>query len=149
MPNYKSLATINQLFSLKTPVKRRVILEQSIVEDMMSDSQEKNIEPIDNLVYNVFVKKFNDKYDSLLEEQKDLLFKYIFSFADEGASLKITLNEEIARMKAVIKENKNTIPMLKDQFESLGSLLESYAKTSIDDKMILKVLQTQEFCKEL
>jgi len=149
MPNYKALATINQLFSLKTPVKKRVILEQTVVENMMLENQANNIEPIDNLVYNVFVKKFNEKYNSLLEEQKDILFKYIFSFADEGISLKLALNEEIARMKLAIKENKAAIPALRSRFESLENLLESYAKTSIDDNMILKVLQTQEFCKEL
>lgn len=149
MPNYKSLATINQLFSVKTPVKRRVMLEQSIIQNMMSAEKSNNMEPVDNLVYNVFVKKFNDKYDTLLEEQKDLLFKYIFSFADEGTSLKITLNEEIARMKLKIRDNKNMLPALEDKFVSLGHLLESYAKSSIDDQMILKVLQTQEFCKEL
>ena len=149
MPNYKNLATINQLFSVKTPVKRRVMLEQTIIDDMMSSHQNTKMEPVDNLVYNVFVKKFNDKYDTLLEEQKDLLFKYIFSFADEGVSLKVTLNEEIARMKALIKENKNTIPALEDKFQSLETLLESYAKSTIDDQMILKVMQTQDFCKEL
>ena len=149
MPNYKDLATINQLFSVKTPVKRRVMLEQAIVDNMTSDTKTVNMEPVDNLVYNVFVKKFNEKYDTLLEEQKDVLFKYIFSFADEGSSLKITLNEEIARMKSLINESKETIPSLKEKFDSLGSLLESYAKCSIDDNMILKVLQTQEFCKEL
>jgi|TARA_R110002126_G_scaffold113696_4_gene252258 hypothetical protein len=149
MPNYKNLATINQLFSIKTPVKRRVMLEETVVENMTSLKEKNTMEPIDNLVYNVFVKKFNEKYDNLLEEQKDLLFKYIFSFADEGTSLKVTLNEEIHRMKEIIKENKDIMPALGDKFESLEKLLESYAKSTIDDQMILKVMQTQDFCKEL
>ena len=149
MPNYKSLATINQLFSLKTPVKRRVMLEQTVINGMMSKDQTADLEPIDNLVYNVFVKKFNEKYDTLMEEQKDILFKYIFSFADESTSLKISLNEEIARMKTLIKKSKSSMPSLAHRFESLEGLLESYASARIDDDMILKVLQTQEFCKEL
>jgi len=149
VPNYKSLATINQLFSVKTPVKKRVILEQNIIEEMVADDSPNTMEPIDNVVYNVFVKKFNDKYESLLEEQRDLLFKYIYSFADDGYGLKISINEEIARMKKIIKENKSSQSVLKGKFESLETLLESFADKDIDDKMILKVLQTQEFCKEL
>jgi len=148
-PNYKSLATIAQLFSVRTPVKRRVILEKNVIEEMTSEEKKSNMQPIDNLVYNVFVKKFNEKYDSLLEEQRDILYKYIFSFADDGYGLKISINEEISRMKEIIRNNKNKIPSLQEKFETVEDLLESYASKSIDDKMVLKIMQTQEFCKEL
>lgn len=148
-PNYKSLATIAQLFSVKTPVKRRVILETSLIESMTNENKTMNIEPIDNVVYNVFVRKFNEKYETLLEEQRDLLYKYIFSFADDGYGLKISINEEIARLKEVVAENKKDIPDLKERFESLENLLGSFHKQDVDDTMILKIMQTQEFCKEL
>ena len=148
-PNYKSLATISQLFSVKTPVKRRVILEKNLIDEMTSTDSGMDMQPIDNVVYNVFVKKFNEKYDALLEEQRDLLYKYIFSFADDGHGLKIAMNEEISRMKKVITTNKQEVPELKEKFESLEGLLSSFSKKSIDDDMVLKVLQTQEFCKEL
>lgn len=148
-PNYKSLATIGQLFSVKTPVKTRVILESNIIAEMTSQEETMTVEPVDNLVLKVFVEKFNEKYDTLLEEQKDLLFKYIFSFADDGMGLKVAINEEISRMKKIVAENKSTIPELADRFESLGVMLESFSKQSIDDKMLLKVMKTQEFCKEL
>lgn len=148
-PNYKSLATVSQLFSIKTPVKRRVILEGNLIDQMMSEENKMSIEPVGNLVYNLFVKKFNEKYDSLLEEQKDVLFKYIFSFADDGYGLKVTLNEEISRMKKTIRESKDSVPVLKERFEKLEQLLESFAKKEIDDDMMLKIMQTQEFCKEL
>ena len=148
-PNYKSLATIGQLFSVKTPVKTRVILESNIIEEMTSQEETMNVEPVDNLVLKVFVEKFNEKYDTLLEEQKDLLFKYIFSFADDGMGLKVAINEEISRMKQIIIENKTSVPELSDKFESLGLMLESFSTKNIDDNMLFKVLKTQEFCKEL
>lgn len=148
-PNYKSLATIGQLFSVKTPVKTRVILESNIIAEMTSQEETMTVEPVDNLVLKVFVEKFNEKYDTLLEEQKDLLFKYIFSFADDGMGLKVAINEEISRMKRIVSENKSQIPELSDKFESLGVMLESFSNQSIDDKMLLKVMKTQEFCKEL
>lgn len=148
-PNYKSLATISQIFSLKTPVKRRVILERNLIAEMTSEEDQLNVEPVDNLVYNVFVKKFNEKYERLLEEQRDVLYKYIFSFADDGYGLKITLNEEIARLKDIINESKKEVPELQEKFDSLHSLLESFSSVEIDENMILKIMQTQEFCKEL
>ena len=116
---------------------------------MTSENKETNMQPVDNLVYNVFVKKFNEKYDELLEEQRDILYKYIFSFADDGYGLKISINEEISRMKQIIKDNKSEIPSLEEKLESLQTMLESYANKEIDDSMVLKIIQTQEFCKEL
>jgi hypothetical protein len=148
-PNYKSLATINQLFSVRTPVKRRVVLENNLIDSMIQEDRTMNIQPIDNLVYNVFVNKFNDKYDQLLAEQKDILFKYIFSFADDGYGLKITLNEEISRLKKLISVNKKEVPSLAERFNSLEDLLTSFSKKQIDENMILKIMQTQELCKEL
>ena len=148
-PNYKSLATIGQLFSVRTPIKTRVILESNIIEEMISQEETMTVEPIDNLVLKVFVESFNEKYDSLLKEQKDILFKYIFSFVDDSMGLKIAINEEISRMKNVISENKTSVPELSEKFESLGLMLESFSKKVIDDKMLFKVLKTQEFCKEL
>jgi len=41
------------------------------------------------------------------------------------------------------------MPILRERFEKLEQLLESFAKEEIDDNMMLKVMQTQEFCKEL
>ena len=61
---------------------------------MMSlpESNKSNLKPLDNLTYKTFVQKFNEKYGaSLLEEQKNLLKKYITSFEDDGLELKIFL----------------------------------------------------------
>ena len=148
-PNYKSLATIGQLFSIKTPVKRRVILENSLIGEMVAEESNMIVEPVDNLVLNIFIKNFNEKYDSLLAEQRDILFKYIFSFSDNGMGLKIAINEEISRMKGVIEKNKTAFPELNERVNSLHEMLESFSKKPIDDKMLFKVMKTQEFCKEL
>ena len=82
-----------------------------------------------NIVYNTFVKKFNEEYSNkLLEEQKDLLFKYIFGFSDNGISLKVSLNEEIDRLKKEMKKhirNEKNITMnkrLNDIHDFLSSL---------------------------
>ena len=61
--NYKTLATISQMFNNKTPISKKVILEQSMVDLMASNPrQEKAMKPIDNVAYTIFVQKFNEKY---------------------------------------------------------------------------------------
>ena len=103
VPNYKTLATIDQIFNDKVAPRGRVMLENTIVENMTKDGHIEQItEEVDDITVRCFVEKFNEKYDTLLEEQKDLLFKYIFSFADDGMGLKVAINEEISRMKKIV-----------------------------------------------
>ena len=62
------------------------------------------------------VGKFNDKYEAgLLSEQKELLTYYISSFTDNAVSLKIFLNEEIARLKTQLRGARNTEEINTDQ----------------------------------
>jgi len=89
VPNYRSLATISQIFNTKMPAKSRVLLERKILSVMVEKEQAPtkmtNMPALDKLTYNTFVDKFNDKYGSeLLKEQKDLLNRYILSLTDNG-----------------------------------------------------------------
>ena len=96
VPNYKNLATVYQVFNGNLPPKKRVLLEEKLVEDMASlqgDKQEH--QPISNLAFKMFAKKFNEIYsDGLLTEQKTLLGCYINSFMDNGVELKIYLQKD-------------------------------------------------------
>ena len=75
VPNYRCLATIQQILSVKASPKTRVMLEGEIVKNMVVLKENKDRMPtVDNLTYRQFVGKFNEKYDDkLLKEQKDLL----------------------------------------------------------------------------
>ena len=113
VPNYKQLATVHAIFNVDLPPKDRVILEGNVIKNLMRQKSEKATnpeikEPIDGLVYRSFVKKFNDMYgESLLAEQKDLVSRYIASFHDNNIGLKIYLNEEMERLKNILKESKD------------------------------------------
>jgi len=148
MSNYKDLATIAQIFDQEIPMKSRVILEQFLVERLSTEDNMQNLKPIDNLVYKEFVKKFNEKYGtSLLEEQKELLTRYIASFSDGDFDFKIYLNEEISRIRSVIKTTSNLNEAT--QRQDILSVIDNIKNTQIDHNVIEKVLKLQGIAKEL
>ena len=154
LPNYKSLASISQIFNFKTNPKSKVLLETAVVEEMVKQEEVNRIEPIDNIVFSTFVKKFNETYNTALNEsQKDLIYKYIYSFSDNGLSLKVSLNEEIEKLKKSISSCSGKDIVKKHGFAArvgkVSSLLESFREVKDEEKLLLKVLQIQELCKEL
>ena len=156
VPNFKSLATISQIFDDKVSVKSRVLLESKIVDRMCSDEvEEKELQPVDNLVFKKFTEKFNEKYsDSLLENQKELLNRYIISFSDNGISLKMFLNDEIPTLTESVKKSMQTSEVSNDRemmrkSEQVVGLLEGYSNTSIDREMIGQILKIQELVSEI
>jgi len=156
VPNYKTLATIDQIFCDKVAPKSRVMLENTIVENMTKDSDPGQItEEIDDVTVKCFVEKFNEKYSqTLAEEQKELLTHYIASFTDNAVSLKSFLNEEIARLKTTISESSEhemfqNDPDMHRKATQIVEKLDTFRKTEINDEVLLTVLRTQELAKEL
>jgi len=159
VPNYRSLATISQIFNNEMPAKSRVLLERKIISVMTASPKEESrmtsMPKVDDLAYKTFINKFNEKYSSdLLREQKDLLTRYIMSLSDNGIALKIFLNEEISRLKVDLKEAVETDEYKKDEMicekiRQVSQLLESFSQKQIDGSMIEKVLRIQAFAEEV
>lgn len=156
VPNYKTLATIDQVLSHKIAPKQRVMLEQEIIKNMSTEKQDEQIvEPIDTLTLNSFTGKFNEKYsDVLAEEQKMLLSCYITSFADNSVELKSFLNEEVARLKTLLVDAAEDNVFVEDhdmqnKAMALIDKLNTLSDTVINEKVLLTVLKTQELAKEL
>ena len=154
VPNFKSLASVDAIFNLKSPVKRRVLFEQAVIDDMSTEPGERpdqNLDPLDNLTYSSFIKKFNNKYDNLLEEQKELLNQFITSFADNGLELRVYLNGELGRLKSIIKETqeKEENPMITEKLARVSDYLESLCRRHDNDSDIHKLLTTQQLVREL
>jgi len=156
VPNYKTLATIAQIFASKISPKDQVILENVIVADMIKKEPEgADGAIIDNVVYRTFVEKFNAKYENgLLQEQKELLTHYITSFVDNALELKIYLNNEIGRLKEelekakTVKEIKSDETMLR-KTEEIIKRLNSFAQETITEDVLMTVLKTQALVKEI
>jgi len=109
------------------------------------------LEPIDNITYNSFIKKFNDKYGVLLQEQKDLLNQFITSFGDDGFELRVYLNEELARLKALVAEASSSTeePLIEEKLKGVADYLNEFKKREFTDADLSKVLVTQELVQEL
>ena len=156
VPNYKTLASISQIFSIKTSPIDQVLLENEIVAKMSTPLIETNeLANVDDLVIKTYVKKFNTKYESdLLQEQKDLLTRYISSFADNALELKIFLNEEIGRLKKGLEaaaqkpEIKNDLAMV-EKTHQIIERLKSFSTEPLSEKLLLMVLKTQRLVKEI
>jgi len=155
VPNYKNLATIFQIFNDKSPIRKKILLEQEIIENMSAEEKKDKMQPINNLVYKSFIKKFNNSYgSSLLKEQKTALNEYILSFSDNGLSFKTYLNEEISRLKKELKKSL-AIDEFKEDSEMVEkankvlSLMEGFKKERPGPSMLKKVLKIQELIREI
>jgi hypothetical protein len=156
VPNYKTLATIDQMFSFKTSPKDKVLLENEVIEFMSATAEEDKTETVDNLVISTFIEKFNQKYSGeLLDEQRELLTHYIMSFADNAVSLKMFINNEIGRLKEALISSStsvNEISKDKDMVQKTNQVvekLESYSNVNVSDDVLLSVLKTQALVKEI
>lgn len=157
VPNYKNLATIQQIFSKKIQNPRtRMMLEQDYVKTLSSKEtlNENKLKPVDKLTFNTFISKFNDRYSSgLLKEQKSLLKYYVTSFTDRGMELNIFLNEEIGRIKGKLNELILTEEVQNNQHtfnktKKVLKIVEEFRNREVDDKMIEIVLKIQELVSE-
>ena len=154
VPNFKSLASVNAIFNTKTSVKKRVLFEQATVDRMSAHPESSNdsrMRPIDNIEYRAFIEKFNDKYADLLQEQKDLLNRFITGFADNGLELRLFLNEELSRLMAAVDEaaEENTESLIGAKLAEVREYLEGFRKREFTDTDLNKVLKTQELVQEL
>ena len=156
VPNYKSLATVYQVFNQEMLPKNRLVLEGSLIEDIVRNAKNvANKIPGDALVFKSFVKKFNSEYSGkLFEEQRVLLSNYITSFADNGIDFKIFMNEELGRLKEELsnarklQELETNADMLQ-KTERVLEFVESFKERELDEQSIEKILKIQKLVREL
>ena len=157
VPDYKSIATIAQIFGEHSTVKDRIILEEKIVTKMSTPEAEEPppMEHIDNLVFQTFSEKFNKTYkEKLHEEQQQILMRYIFSFSDGGISLNAYLNEEIERLRKVINKSLTSEEIRADSVMTKNTnkvllALDGFKSAPLDQNGLTKILKIQELAREV
>ncbi len=157
VPNYKNLATVYQIFNQETPTKERVLLENKILKTMTNKAKAivQEMKPIDDITFRTFVEKFNTEYSGkLINEQKELLTKYISSFIDNGIELKVFLNEELGRLKKVVTESVTMEEIRNDsemseKTKKVLEIIDDFKNHKIGKELIEKILKIQNLVSEI
>jgi len=157
VPNYRNIATAYQIFDSRTKTKKRVLLENQLILQMIGNDKKENhlLESIDNLTLRTFIKNFNQKYNGdLIKEQRELLNVYISAFSDNGSELCVFLNEEITRLKKIIKQSlelkeiKRDAQML-EKTQKILEILNNTSKRPVDGNFVEDILKIQNLVKEI
>jgi hypothetical protein len=154
VPNYKSYATLAQIFGNKVSVKNKVLMEQKVIETLTSaPEEEEKLQPVDSLVVKSFTDRFNNTYGELLPEQKELLTKFITSFDESEADFKIFAGKELTRIQESVQSSlglgdvRDDEEMVKSTKKVLDQLKE-FNVGSLTERQILKILKLQQLVRE-
>ena len=156
VPNYKDIATLQQIFGDKTSIPARMLMERQTIEKMTVGEQtlDQINEKIDKYVVHSYLNAFNKKYSDLLENQKSLLKKYMTATEDDNTDFVVFLNEELqsissrlntAHNVAEIKEDKEILKKLVEVKKRFNALKDE----DIDEKYLQKILKFQKLVNEL
>jgi hypothetical protein len=154
VPNYRSFATIAQVFGNKGTIKSRVLMEQTVVEEMTSTKSEKEeMKPVDSLVVKSFSENFNKQYSSLLKEQKDFLGKYIISFGTNEVDFRLHAGKELKRIKEEVEKSLELDEVNQDEemintTNQVLSQIESINVSNLQKEDILRILKLQKLVSE-
>jgi len=154
VPDYKSYATLAQIFGTKMPVKNRVIMEQKIVETLTSSEEvQEEMQPVDSLVVKSFTERFNKEYTELLPEQKELLNRFIISFNESEADFKLYAGKELKRIQEGVQASLELPDVREDEemVENTKKVLDQISKfnvANLDEQQILKILKLQKLARE-
>ena len=158
VPNYKSLATIQQVFSKDVSIPNRIMLERKILDDLSAkklivEKKEDKVK-INDLAIKTAVKIFNKKYENLSENQKILISKFLVKNEETEADLKLFVAEELSRIKnklsssLTIKEFQEDA-IMKNKAQKTLLLIEEVLKNEIGEEEASLILKLQELEKEL
>ena len=154
VPDYKSYATLAQIFGTKMPVKNRVIMEQKIVETLTSSEEvQEEMQPVDSLVVKSFTERFNKEYTELLPEQKELLNRFTISFNESEADFKLYAGKELKRIQEGVQASLELPDVREDEemVENTKKVLDQISKfnvANLDEQQILKILKLQKLARE-
>jgi|TARA_R110000822_G_scaffold5602_3_gene23967 hypothetical protein len=150
--NYKEVTDLDQIndnkitlleFLTNAPVQAKK--EEVITEFATYDKD------LRTLTYRILLEKFNDKYDGLSVEQKEILKEFIYS-VDSTPALREFYNKKVS----ILKETLNTISKsIKDKatqikITEVAKLLLELSKTDrVDNDNLIDLLQYYELVKEI
>ena len=165
--NYKEIASVYTLIESYNTTELTDIkqINQNKVTLLEFLTKQENSKPTDNLMdefsgydkdlrqltYRVLLEKFNDKYDTLLEDQKEILKELITSI-DNTPRLKEFYNTKVNEIKTILEElnTKVTDKVTKIKIEEVIKMLPTLDKTSkVKDDDLTNLLQYYDLIQEV
>ena len=166
--NYKELASLYTLiegYNTKEVTDSEQIIDNKITllehltrSEIASNAKEDVIKEFSSydkdlrtLTYRVLLEKFNEKYDGLSNEQKQVLKEYINS-VDSTPQLREFYNNKIAHLKSILNEESKNIKDKATQIKitEIAKMLTELSKNDkISDDNLVDLLQYYELVKEI
>ena len=148
--DYKKIATVDQVVFSKTNPKKQVFLEEKLIKLLNpSDTEKKQFPNVNNLTLKTFLEKFNKGYgEALNENQKKLLNKYITSYEDDGAQLKIYLYTEVDRLRECLNKQISSDDANGAKYKLILERIKNYSTKKFDRKMLQEVIKIQALVEE-
>ena len=167
IPNYKILASIynifqaestNDTFDVEDVVNSKFTVLESISgkkttskkENFLNEYREKD-KDLRLLAYQILVDKFNSKYKSLNESQKDLLKNYINNISNTN-SLREFVDNEVLKTKTELKKH---LPKVSDKItkiklsEAINQINTISKGKVVTEKQVLNLMRYYELVKEI
>ena len=141
---------IDNKFTLLEHLSTPVIKEEKVKDEVLQEFQTYD-KDVRLLTYKILLEKFNGKYSSLYESQKEVLKEFITS-VDSTPKLRTFYNNRIQQLKeelAVISQNVTDKAVQIKLNEVLPLIVEVEKNQSIKNENIVDLLQYCELVEEL
>ena len=168
LPNYKTQAALYMLTEIKAnkefsnpelEINNKITILEHLSSKPISKESTNTVldefqsydKDLRSLTYRVLLEKFNNKYDTLLEEQKEILKELITSI-DNTPRLKEFYNTKVSEIKETLIKLGKTITdkVTKIKIEEVIKILPTIDKTSkVKDDDLTNLLQYYDLIQEL
>jgi hypothetical protein len=121
-------------------------LKENVIQEFQAYDKDLRI-----LTYKILLEKFNEKYDSISLEQKQILKEFINS-VDSAPHLRNFYNTKIAELKEHLSKSTKTIqdPATKVKVEEIAKHLVELDKTAkVNDDHLVDLMQYYELVQEI
>lgn len=164
VPNYKTMASVYLLLEINnsddSDINQYVSCKNTLMEHLVSTIDKKTTPLMEEfsqydkgtriLVYKTFVKRFNEKYQSLNEAQKSILKEYL-NTPTNSPRLKEVCNTEISTIQKQLKVMQKDIAddSRKVKLQEISKLITTIpANRTVQESDITNILHYQELLKE-
>jgi hypothetical protein len=165
IPNYKILASIYNVFESEsakldiTPVEEtdsKVTIIETVCTTPTKKSIKKHLmesqeEDLRLLTYQLLVDKFNKKYSTLNEHQKNLLREYINNLSNTN-SLREFIDTEVIKVKRILKAHLNKVNDKITKIKLNEAITHTETSTTgkfVKDSHVVSLMRYYELIKEL